>query len=50
MVNWQNEFQNIHDKRLFLIEKSFTPELISEKEFKNFLSKGYEVVDENSVL
>jgi len=45
MTNWQDEFQNIHDKRLFLIEKSFDNDLISVSEFKDFLSKGYEVVD-----
>ena len=50
MANWQDEFQNIYDKRLFLIEKSFDNDLISVSEFKDFLSKGYEVVDENSVL
>ena len=32
MTNWQGEFQNIHNKRLFLIEKSFSPELISMEE------------------
>lgn len=49
MTNWQDNLKEIYDERLFLIEKSFTPELISEKEFKNFLSKGYEVVDENII-
>ena len=49
MTNWQDNLKEIYDERLFLIEKSFNPELISEKEFKNFLSKGYEVVDENII-
>lgn len=49
MTNWQDNLKEIYDERLFLIEKSFNPELISQQELSTFLSKGYEVVDENII-
>ena len=44
-MNWTDEFKNRSDKRLLEIEKSFNAELISMEELRDFLSKGYEVVD-----
>lgn len=49
MANWQEDLKGIYDERLFLIEKSFNNDLISISEFKDFLSKGYEIVDENRI-
>ena len=49
MIDWTDEFKNKSDKRLLEIQKSFDDELISMEELKDFLSKGYEIVDTDKI-